>query len=223
MILEVETNTRKIDKRLDTGLAKLLWVTDTRALEDERRTQSTTGDDDLLASPDGPRHLLVGVERLGRNTLDGNSAVTLENDLVNLVAGEKVQVLVNSASAVNVAVSRVGSSSSIAVDPLEPVLGTMAGGQVLKIVGGWDTLRFGGAKEVLLDWVGVVTERDLDGSLESVDVAVVARTLVGLVLLHQGDELLGGPSLGLEVIVVGSRGTGVHLIHDQQWLIMVRF
>lgn len=54
MILEVETNTRKINKRLDASLAKLLWVTDTRALKDERRAQSTTGDDDLLASPDDP-------------------------------------------------------------------------------------------------------------------------------------------------------------------------
>ena len=134
MILEVETNTRKIDKRLDTGLAELLWVTDTRALKDERRTQSTTGNDDLLASPDGPGHLLIGVERLCRNTLDGNSAVTLEDDLLNLIAGEKVQVLMNSAGAVNVAVSGVRSSSSVAVDPLEPVLGTVAGDDTVLVI-----------------------------------------------------------------------------------------
>jgi hypothetical protein len=52
VVLEVKTNTGKIDEGLDTGLAKLLWVTDTRALENERRTQSTTRDDDLLAGLD---------------------------------------------------------------------------------------------------------------------------------------------------------------------------
>jgi hypothetical protein len=204
VILEVETNTRKINKRLDTSLAKLLWVTDTRALKNERRAQSTTRDDDLLASLDDSGHLLVGVKRLGWDTLDGNGAVALKNDLLNLVAGKKVQVLVNSARAVDITVSRIRPSSSVAIDPLEPVLSTMASGQILKIVGGRDTLRFGGTKEVLLDWVGVVTKRNLDGSLESMDVAVVAGTLVSFVLLHQGDELLGCPSLGLKVIVVGS-------------------
>jgi hypothetical protein len=204
VILEVETNTRKINKRLDTSLAKLLWVTDTRALKDERRAQSTTGDDDLLTSLDDSGHLLLGVKRLGWDTLDANGAVALKNDLVNLVVGKKVQVLVNGARAVDVPVSGVRSSSSVAIDPLEPMLGTMAGGQVLEIIGGRDTLRFGGTKEVLLDWVGVVTKRNLDGSFESVNVAVVAGTLVGFVLLHQGDELLRGPSLSLEVIVIGS-------------------
>jgi hypothetical protein len=203
VILEVETNTGKIDKRLDTGLTELLWVTDTRALKDERRAQSTTRNDDLLASPDDPGVLLVGVKRLGWNTLDANGTVALENDLVNLVASEQMQVLVDSASAVDVAVSRVGSSSSIAVDPLEPVLSTVAGGQVLEIVGGRNALRFGGTKEVLLDRICVITEGNFDGSLKSVEIAVVAGTLVGFVLLHQGNKLLGSPSLSLEVIVVG--------------------
>lgn len=161
------------------------------------------------------------MKRLGRDNLDTDGAITLQNDLVNLVAGEKMQVLVNSAGAVDVAVSRVRSSSSVAVDPLEPVLGTMAGGQVLEIVGGRDALRFGGTEEVLLDRVGVVTERNLDGSLKSVNVAVVARTLVGLMLLHQGDELLGGPTLGLEVVVVGSGSASVHLMDSQQLLMIV--
>jgi hypothetical protein len=31
------------------------------------------------------------------------------------------------------------------------------------------------------------------------------------VLLHQGNELLGGPALGLEVIIIGGRGSRVHL------------
>jgi hypothetical protein len=88
MILEIETNTRKIDKRLDAGLAELLWVTDTRALKDERRAESTTRNDDLLAGLDSPGHLLLRVERLSWDNLDANSAVTLQNDLLNFVAGE---------------------------------------------------------------------------------------------------------------------------------------
>ena len=36
------------------------------------------------------------------------------------------------------------------------------------------------------------------------DVTVVASSLVCLVLPHQWDELLGGPALGLEVVVVRS-------------------
>jgi hypothetical protein len=35
MILEVETNTWQVYKRLDASLAELLWITDTRALENE--------------------------------------------------------------------------------------------------------------------------------------------------------------------------------------------
>lgn len=129
----------------------------------------------------------------------------------DLVTGQQVQVLVDGAGAVDVAVSRVGSASSITVDPLEPVLSTVAGDQVLKIISGGNALGLGGAEEVLLDGVGVVAKRNLDRALESVNVAVVAGTLVRLVLLHERKEFLGGPALGLEVVVVGSRGTGVHL------------
>jgi hypothetical protein len=39
VVLEVETNTRQVHERLDAHLAELLWVTDTRALEDEWRTK----------------------------------------------------------------------------------------------------------------------------------------------------------------------------------------
>jgi len=42
------------------------------------------------------------------------------------------------------------------------------------------------------------------------DITVVASSLIGLMFLHQRDEFFGGPALGLEIIIVGSRGTGVH-------------
>jgi hypothetical protein len=114
-------------------------------------------------------------------------------------------------SAMNVPMSRVRSPSSVPVDPLQPVLGTMTSDQVLEIVCGRNTLRLSGAKEVFFDRVGVIAERDLDRALEAVDVAIVAGPLICFMLLHERDELLGGPALGLEVIVVGSGSAGVHL------------
>jgi hypothetical protein len=36
VVLEVETNTRKVDEWLDAGLSELLWVTNTRTLKDKR-------------------------------------------------------------------------------------------------------------------------------------------------------------------------------------------
>ena len=54
MVLEVETNTRQVNKRLDASLAELLWVTDTRALKDEWRAECSAGYDDLLAGLDDP-------------------------------------------------------------------------------------------------------------------------------------------------------------------------
>jgi hypothetical protein len=125
------------------------------------------------------------------------------NYLINLIASQQVQVLVNRASAVDITMSRVRTTSRVTVDPLEPMLSTVTSLQVLKIVGGGDTLRFGGAEEVFFDGVGVVAERDLDGAFKAVDVAVIASTLIGFVLLHERNELLGGPALSLEVIVVG--------------------
>jgi hypothetical protein len=116
-----------------------------------------------------------------------------------------------STRAMNVSVCRVRSASSVSVDPLEPMLRAMSSNQVLEVVGEWDTLRLCSAEEVVLDGVSVIAKRHLDGSLEAMNVAVVARALVRLVFLHQRNELLGGPALSLKVIVVGRRGTSVHL------------
>lgn len=52
VVLEVETNTRKVDKGLDASLAKLRWVTNTGSLEDEGRAKSATRDDNLPAGSD---------------------------------------------------------------------------------------------------------------------------------------------------------------------------
>lgn len=82
------------------------------------------------------------------------------------------------------------------------MLCTMTCDQVLQVIRFWDTLRLGSPQEVLGDGVTVVAERDLNRPFETVNVWIVAGTLVRLVLLHQGDEFISGPTLGLEVIVV---------------------
>ena len=48
----------------------------------------------------------------------------------------------------------------------------------------------------------VVAEADLDRAIEAVQLWVLGGSLGCLMFLHQRDELLGGPALGLEVIVV---------------------
>ena len=60
----------------------------------------------------------------------------------------------------------------------------MAGDEILKIVGCGDALGLTRSQEVLLDRICVVAERDFDGAFESVNVAVVAGTLVRSVNTH---------------------------------------
>lgn len=83
MVLEVETDTRKVYKRLNASLAELLWVTDTRSLKDKRRTESSTRDDDLLASLDDSGGKLTRGDWLCRNDFDANSAVAFKDDLTD--------------------------------------------------------------------------------------------------------------------------------------------
>lgn len=174
VVLKVETDAWQVDEGLDASLAELLWVTNTRALKNKWRAEGTARHDNLLAGLDDSGRDLSAGKVLGRHDLDTNSAVALENDLqesamvhverskyvylVDLVACQQVQVLVNGTSAVDISVGRVRSTTSIAVDPLQPVLSTMSGNQVLKIVGGRNALCLDRSQEILLDRVGVVAE-----------------------------------------------------------------
>ena len=107
VVLEVETDTGQVYQGLDASLAKLLGVTNTRALEDEWRAQGTSGYNDLLASFIDSGLLLAWRQRLGRADLDADSSVALEDDLLALGVDDKVQVLVVCTSAVDVTMSRV--------------------------------------------------------------------------------------------------------------------
>ena len=69
---------------------------------------------------------LSGVERLGRDGADTSAAVALQDTLVDLGVDDEVEVLVVVASAVDVSVRRVRTTTGVAVNPLEPVLSTVA-------------------------------------------------------------------------------------------------
>ena len=68
-------------------------------------------------------------------------------------------------------------------------------------------------QEVLGDGHDLPTVRDSDRTVIAVSI-VVAGLLIVLETLHEWQEVLGGPTLGLEVVPVRSRCTGVHLEID---------
>jgi len=110
----------------------------------------------------------------------------------------------------DIRMGRVRATASVSIDPLEPVLSTVSSRQVLKVIRRRDALRFRGSQEVPGNGVGIISKRHFNGALEAVNVTVIAGTLVGLVFLHQGDEFFGLPPFGLEIVVIGGRGSGVH-------------
>lgn len=141
------------------------------------------------------------MQRLGRHSLDGDGSAVLHDDLVDLGVAHEIQVVVLGARGVYVSVRRVASTACVSVDPFEPVLCAVAGTEVLEVIDKGDALGLGGAEEVILDGVGVVTEGNFNGSLVTVDIWVYRVALVSLVLPHERKELIGRPSLGLEVVV----------------------
>lgn len=105
-------------------------------------------------------------------------------------------------SRVNVSVCRVRTTTSVPIDPFQPVLSTMPSDQVLKVIGNWNILRFSSSEEVLSNRICVVSKGDFDRTFEPVNVRVVAGSLVSFMLSHQWKELLGSPPFGLKIIIV---------------------
>ena len=97
---------------------------------------------------------------------------------------------------------RIGTTTSVPIDPLEPMLSTVTGSQILQIVSGGNALGFSSTKKVPRDRIRVVAKGDFDRTFEAMDVTIVAGTLVGLMLFHKWDEFFGLPPLSLEVIIV---------------------
>jgi hypothetical protein len=93
VILEVESNAWQVYKRLNTSLAQLLWVTNTRALENEWRTKRAARYDDLLACLDDARRQLSVRQVLGWDDSNADSAVAFENDLIMVRNHAKLRVV----------------------------------------------------------------------------------------------------------------------------------
>lgn len=98
--------------------------------------------------------------------------------------------------------SRIRTTASVPIDPLEPMLGTVTGSQILQIVRGGNALGFSGTKKVPRNWIGVVAKGDFNRTFEAMYVTIVAGTLVGLMLFHEWNEFFGLPPLGLEIVIV---------------------
>ena len=91
VVLEVETDTGKVDFGLDTDLLELLGITDTRTLEHKWSAERSAGDHNLLAGSDlAPTVLLAGSERLHWADLHGGGSVTLQDDFVDLSVAHEV-------------------------------------------------------------------------------------------------------------------------------------
>lgn len=185
MVLEVTTNAREVHNGLDASLAELLRVTNTRALEDQRRAECASADDNLLASTVDLALRVGAIERLGRDGGNTDSPAVLDDDFVHLGTGLQVKVVELGAGAVDIGVGSITATTSVPVDPLEPVLSTMAinlsitlplnyinqcalpGLQILKVVRNRDALGLRRSQEVLHDRICVVSKGNLDRALKS--------------------------------------------------------
>jgi hypothetical protein len=116
--LEVQPHTREIHEWLDTRLAKLAWITDTRALQNQWRAERSTTDNDLLSSLENLRPVLLRMKGLGRDSLDTHSTIALQNHLVDLGVAHQMKILVVGTCTMDVGMGRIGATSSVAIDPL---------------------------------------------------------------------------------------------------------
>ncbi len=111
VVLEVAAYTGQVDDGLDASTAKLVGVTDTRALEDQRRAEGAAADDDLLASTEDPANRFLAVDGLCWDGCNAHGTAVFDDDLVDLGVALQVQVGVLGSGAVDVGVSSIASSS----------------------------------------------------------------------------------------------------------------
>jgi hypothetical protein len=81
--------------------------TDSRSLQDQWRTQSTTRNNNLLPRTISLRDILSRSQRLCGYSLNTDGTTVFDNDLVNFSVADKMEVLMDRSGAVDVAVSRV--------------------------------------------------------------------------------------------------------------------
>ena len=82
------------------------------------------------------------------------------------------------------------------------MLCTVARGKILKVISGGNALRLSGPEKVPCNRIRIVPKGDLDGPFEAVQIPIVARALVGLMLLHEWEQLLGLPSFRLKIVII---------------------
>lgn len=103
---------------------------------------------------------------------------------------------------------------------------SLCGDEILKIISSGNTLRLGSPQEVLHDWIGIISEGNLDWTFEAMNVPgklsakynwtssrylpVIACSLICLMLPHQWNELLCSPALGLEIIIIRCTCSSIH-------------
>lgn len=102
-------------------------LTDSRTLEDQRRAEGAAANDNLLSSPVHPGTVLAWGQRLSWNRLDPNGTTSLDDHLLNLGVAHKVKVRVLRSRGMNVSVRRVRATTSIAVNPFQPVFCAVTG------------------------------------------------------------------------------------------------
>lgn len=111
MVLEVETNTGQVDKRLNAGSAKLGRVANARSLQNKRGAECSAADNDLLAGTKDLPWRVGTVEGLGWNSNDSNGPAVLYDNLFDLGIALQMKILVLAPGAVNVAVRRITSTA----------------------------------------------------------------------------------------------------------------
>lgn len=158
VILEVETNTWEIDDRLDTYLPQLGWIANARSLKDEWRAECAASNNDLLSGFEYATLVGLTMDLLGRHSSNSDSNTVLDDDLIDLGVALDVQVLMFGASGMNISRCSIRPAASVSIDPLKPLLGTVASDKVLEIIRDWEALRFCRSQEILHDGVLIVSE-----------------------------------------------------------------
>lgn len=111
VVLEVGTDAWQVDQRPDASPTQLLGVANSGALQNLRRAESSSTDDDLFTCPvDLPRWVTTtDVLRGNRDHADGSAV--LDDDLVDLGVDLEMEIVVFGSSAVDVCMGGITSST----------------------------------------------------------------------------------------------------------------
>lgn len=116
MVLEVETDPRKIDYRFNTDIFQFLRITDSGSLKNKWGAECTARDHNLRSGTNNLRLLLLRMEWFHWEALNSNCSAVFDNDFVNLSIAHEVKILVSpkqhQVGATRICAGRFTSSSS---------------------------------------------------------------------------------------------------------------